>query len=88
MAIPSLDGKRPLLTSGRRKPVPNGVAFTGEGKLVREATGYEQEKAQAALSHIGFAGCASRASGAPLERIGDPQISPTRQISESGHAAC
>ena len=23
---------------------PDGVAFTGEGKLVREATGYEQEK--------------------------------------------
>ena len=22
----------------------NGIAFTGEGKLVREATGYEQEK--------------------------------------------
>jgi hypothetical protein len=29
---------RPLLTS------INGVAFTGEGKLVRKATGYEQEK--------------------------------------------
>jgi len=23
---------------------PHGVAFTGEGKLVRKATGYEQEK--------------------------------------------
>ena len=45
-------------------PASNGVAFTGEGKLVRKATGYEQEKAEAALSHIGFAGCASRASGA------------------------
>ncbi|PYV96173.1 MAG: hypothetical protein DMG89_18445 [Acidobacteria bacterium] len=37
-------------------PASNGVAFTGEGKLVRKATGYEQEKAEAALSHIGFAG--------------------------------
>ena len=44
--------------------LPDGVAFTGEFKLVRKATGYEQEKAEAALSHIGFAGCASRASGA------------------------
>ena len=61
-----------------RSLTPWCVAFTGEGKLVRKATGYEQEKAEAALSHIGFAGCASRASGAPLERIGDPQISPTR----------
>jgi hypothetical protein len=24
--------------------LPDSVAFTGEGKLVREATGYEQEK--------------------------------------------
>jgi hypothetical protein len=40
----------------------DGIAFSGEGKLVRKATGYEQEKAEAALSHIGFAGCASRAS--------------------------
>ena len=24
--------------------LPDGVAFTGEGKLVRKATGYEQEK--------------------------------------------
>jgi hypothetical protein len=44
----------------------NGIAFTGEGKLVRKATGYEQEEAEAALSHIRFASYASRASGAPL----------------------
>jgi hypothetical protein len=48
----------------KRSPVGDGVAFTGEGKLVRKATGYEQEKAEAALSHIAFAGCASRPSGA------------------------
>src|SRR5262249_34490514 len=40
------------------------TAFTGEGKLVQKATGYEQGKAEAALSHIGFAGYATRASGA------------------------
>jgi hypothetical protein len=51
----------------------NGVAFTGEGKLVRKATGYEQEKAEAALSHIGFAGCASRAC-APRSMIQDPPL--------------
>src|SRR5215472_6473407 len=43
----------------------NGVAFTGEGKLSRKATGYEQQRAGAALSRTGFAGCASRASGRP-----------------------
>jgi hypothetical protein len=32
------------------------LPFTGEGKLVRKATGYEQQKAEAALSRIGFAG--------------------------------
>jgi hypothetical protein len=41
----------------------NGVAFTGEGKLVRRATGDELQNAEAALSRIGFAGCASRARG-------------------------
>jgi len=44
--------------------LPDGVAFSGEGKLVRKATGYEQEKDGVALCHIGFAGCVSRASGA------------------------
>jgi len=24
--------------------LPDGISFTGEGKLVRKATGYEQEK--------------------------------------------
>src|ERR1043166_7487941 len=42
----------------------DGVAFTREGNLVRKATGYEQEKAETALSPLGFAGGASRASGA------------------------
>ena len=46
------------------KPVINGVVFARQGKLVRKATGYEQEKAEAAPSHTGFAGCASQASGA------------------------
>ena len=58
----------------------NGIAFTGEGKLVREATGYDQQQAEAALSHIGFAGCASRASGRHWSVLGCPQISPTRLL--------
>ena len=32
--------------------LPDTVAFTAEGKLVRKATGCEQEKAGATLSHI------------------------------------
>jgi hypothetical protein len=52
--------------TGEERYSVRGIAFNGEGKLVRKATGYEQEKAEAALSHTGFAGCASRASGAPL----------------------
>jgi hypothetical protein len=35
---------------------PCGLA---KANLVRKATGYEQQKAKAALSGIGFAGCAS-----------------------------
>jgi len=52
--------------------------FTGEGKLARRATGYEREKAEAALSHIGVRGLRKPSFRRPLERIGDPQISPTR----------
>src|SRR3954467_11896384 len=63
----------------RRFPLPDVVAFTGGGKLVRKATGYEQQKAEAALSRIGFTGCASRASGRHWSVSVDPQISPTRQ---------
>src|SRR3954454_8237817 len=62
----------------RRFPLPDVVAFTGGGKLVRKATGYEQQKAEAALSRIGFTGCASRASGRHWSVSVDPQISPTR----------
>jgi hypothetical protein len=32
---------------------------SGERKLVRKATGYEQQKPKAPLPGIGFAGCAS-----------------------------
>ena len=55
------------------KNLTNGAAFTREGKLVRSG------KAEAALSQIGFAGCMGRSFRRPLGRIGDPQISPTRQ---------
>src|SRR3954454_19633679 len=68
----------------RRFPLPDVVAFTGGGKLVRKATGYEQQKAEAALSRIGFTGCASRASGRHWSVSVDPQISPTRRIFRLG----
>ena len=61
----------------------DGVVFTGEGKLARKATGYEKEKAEAALSHIGVRGLRKPSFRRPLERIGDPQISPTRQFLKS-----
>src|SRR5258708_3889676 len=55
----------------------DAVAFTVEGKLVRNATGQEQEKLKRAIPHRvrGLRGPSFRH---PLERIGDPQISPTR----------
>ena len=40
-----------------------GVEFTGKGKLVRKATGYEQEQLKPRYPTSG-SGCASRASGA------------------------
>jgi hypothetical protein len=46
------------------QPAKYGPAFTREGNLVRKSTAYKQEKAEAALSHIGFAGCAIQASSA------------------------
>src|SRR6266852_344603 len=50
------------MRSGRRGIDPsNGVAFTGEGKQVRKATGCEQQRVKAALSRIG-----SRAARAEL----------------------
>ena len=54
--------------------VGNAVVFTGEDKLVREAVGYEQQTAEAALSHIGFREPTFRRR---LD-IGDPQSSPTK----------
>jgi len=39
--------------SGAKKVTPDGVAFTGAGKLVRKPTGYEQQKAEAARSRTG-----------------------------------
>jgi hypothetical protein len=47
-------------------------------KQIRKATGFRQAKAEAALSQIAFVGGASLAFQHPLERIGNPQISPTR----------
>ena len=39
-----------------------GVAFTGEGKLVRQATGYKEQNAEAAL----YSASGSRPEGAEL----------------------
>jgi hypothetical protein len=44
----------------RRISLPDGIAFTGEGKLVRKVTGYERNRRP--TSRRGFAGYASRAS--------------------------
>jgi RNA polymerase sigma factor (TIGR02999 family) len=73
--------KRPLLTSGGQI-LPNGIGFTGEGKLVRKATAYEQEKAEA-VRHRASGWRAARAElpARPLERIGDPPVFPTRHNS-------
>jgi len=38
----------------RRVDPPDGVAFTGEGKQVRKATGSEQQRVKATLSRIGW----------------------------------
>jgi hypothetical protein len=55
-----------VATDAARRRVPreiltDGVAFTGEGKLVRNETGYDQEKAEGVLSTAG-----SRAARAEL----------------------
>jgi hypothetical protein len=41
----------------------DGVAFIGEGKPVSKGNWLRTGKAEATLSHIGFPGCAIRASG-------------------------
>jgi hypothetical protein len=62
----------------RRQIDPRLTAFTGEGKLVRKATGYKQQRAEPRYPASGSR--AERAElPAPLERIGDPQVSSTRQ---------
>ena len=67
----------------RRVDPPDGVAFTGERKQVRKATGCEQQRVKAALS-ASVRGLREPNFRPPLERIGDPQISPTRQRSKLG----
>ena len=58
--------KRPLLIFAGQL-LPDGAAFTGEGKLIRKATGYEKAKAHhpAAGSPV----CASPAFPAPATRL-------------------
>ena len=45
----------------------DGVAFTGEGRLIRKATGFEQKKLKPRSPAFGFAGRASRDSGPPFD---------------------
>jgi len=52
----------------------DGGAFTGEGRLIRKATGFEQKKLKPRSPAFGFAGRASRDSGPPFTRIKEPQI--------------
>jgi hypothetical protein len=52
-------------------PAKNGVVSNGEGKLARKATGYEGEKAEAALSRIGVRWLRNPSFRRSLERIGD-----------------
>ncbi len=59
--------------------MPNGAAFTGTGKLVRKATGYEQKQAKPRYLTLGSTGCAGRTFQERSD-IGDPQIAPTRLI--------
>ena len=60
----------PCINLDPRQPMelllPGGVAFTGEGKLVRKATGYEHKRLNS--SGIGSAGCATPSSRPPFER--------------------
>ena len=58
----------------------NGVRFTKRGKLVAMPTGYENKKAESALSGV----CRPRGPSfrRPFERISDPRIPLTRHISD------
>ena len=49
--------------------------------MVRKATGYERQKLKPRSAHIGVRGLREPSFPRPSERIGDPQISPTRLIS-------
>jgi len=57
------------------------VAFTGEGKLVRKATGYEQ-KSRSLTIRPRVRRLREPSFPAPFERISDPQIPLTRHNSE------
>jgi hypothetical protein len=88
--LPSTTIRESLNQDTRGTPVPfigpkpgqntiDGVAFNGEGKLVPEGNWLRPEKAEAALSRIGFAG-REPSFRPPLERIDHQQISPTKAI--------
>ena len=75
MASPSLIDAHPLphALRNRRSVSPNGVAFTKEGKLVRNATGYEYKELKPIRHRV-----REPSFRLPFERIMDPQISLTR----------
>ena len=59
--------------------LPDAVAFTGEGKLVRKATGYEQESRSLTIRHR-VRRLRQPNFPAAFECISDPQIPLTRLI--------
>jgi hypothetical protein len=70
------------LITAKRPHMANGVASTGEGKLARKATGYEQKKPKPRYATSGSR-LREPSFRRPLERIGDPQISSTRLNSKA-----
>lgn len=62
-----------------RLPASDGVAFTGEANRFEKRPATRSQKAEAALSTL-VCGLRERNFQRPLERPGDPQISPTRHI--------
>jgi hypothetical protein len=71
-------------TGGYRGLFPtNGVAFTGEGKLVRRETGHEQKSRSVTIRHR-VRRLREPSFQAPCDRISDPQIPLTRLFYKDG----
>jgi len=70
---------RSLGRSKWRSILPEALAFTAEGNLVQEATGYEHKGWKPRLSGIGFPLCECRASRRHSNLSRDAQIPPIGQ---------